>query len=167
MKNQYKITRQLMMSWAKDFPIFTVSTAILYILYSFAALVGFFLLASLLATGGESSDYLIAILILIISLYRLFFSRIVRTVSTYNRLSNMFNSTEWVQTVEFCEDKIKVSLHNSTGEYSYSQIKKVVERRKQAFIIFKNGVLRLYKDAFVEGSWEECKEKLTAHIKKS
>ena len=167
MKNQYKITKELMFSWAKDFPIFTVSTAILYILYSFAALCGFLLLATLLAKGGEESDFIIAILILIISLYRLFFSRIVLTVSTYTRLSNRFNSTEWVQTVEFCEDKIKVSLHNSTGEYSYSQIKKIVERKKQAFIIFKNGVLRLYKNAFIEGSWEECKQKLTAHIKKS
>ena len=166
MKNEYKITKDLMMSWAKDFPIFTVTTAILYNLYSFSALVGFFLLASLLATGGESSDYLIAILILIISLYRLFFSRIVRTVNTYKQLSSTFKTTEWVQTVEFCEDKIKVTLHTSTGEYSYSQIKKIVERKKQVFIVFKNGILRLYKDAFIEGSWEECKEKLSSYVKK-
>lgn len=166
MKNEYKITKALMMSWVKDFPIFTVSTAIIYILYSIAAIIGFILLGTLLAMGGESSDYIVAILILIISLYRLFFSRIVRTVSTYNRLSSMFDATEWVQTVEFCEDKIKVTLHSSNGEYDYRQIKKVVERKNQAFVIFKNGVLRLYKDAFVEGSWEECKEKLCSYVKK-
>lgn len=166
MKNQYKITRQLMMSWARDFPIFTVKTVILYVFYSFAALYGFLLLATLLATGGETSDFLIAILLLVISLYRLFFSRIMRTVSTYDQLSSSFGTSEWVQTVEFCEDKIKVSLHNSTGEYSYSQIKKVVERKKQAFIIFKSGILRLYKDAFVEGSWEECKQMLSSYVKK-
>ena len=128
MKNQYKITKNLMLSWLKDFSIFTFSTAVLYILYSIAAVIGLLLLATLLATGGVLSDYLTAILILIISFYRLFVSRIVRTMSTYKQLASTFKTTEWVQTVEFCEDKIKVTLHNSTGEYSYSQIKKVVER---------------------------------------
>ena len=167
MKNQYTVTKKMMFSWVKEFPGFTLASVVIYILYSIALVIGLSLLVTLSMYGGDSIDWLIGILIILISVYRLFLSRLIRTLTTYKNLSSTFNATEWVQTVEFCEDKIKVSLHNSTGEYDYRQIKKIIERGNSGIIVFKNGALRLYKDAFVEGSWEECKEKLTAHIKKS
>ena len=166
MKNQYTVTKKMMLSWVKEFPVFTLASIVIYILYSIALVIGLSLIVTLSMFGGDSIDWLIGILIILISVYRLFLSRLVRTLTTYKRFREMFGKDEWVQTAEFCEEKIKVSLHTSTGEYDYRQIKKIIERGNSSIIVFKSGALRIYKDAFVEGSWEECKEKLDSYIKK-
>ena len=43
---------------------------------------------------------------------------------------------------------------------------KIKEKNNDILIFFNNNLgLRLYKDAFVEGTWEDCKKKINSIIK--
>ena len=48
----------------------------------------------------------------------------------------------------------------------YHNIKKVIEKGNVVLILFNDNIaFRLYKDAFIDGSWEECKELLNSKQK--
>ena len=71
-----------------------------------------------------------------------------------------------MRTTEFLEDEIVLTDHTSVSKLKYSNIKKIKEKNNIVIIFMNdNMALRLYKDAFVEGSWEECKEFLNSKRK--
>ena len=57
-------------------------------------------------------------------------------------------------------EKYRIRIYNPRKEEFHLEIKE----KNNGVIIFlnHNTAIRLYKDAFVEGSWEECKEKINA-----
>ncbi|MBQ8566989.1 MAG: YcxB family protein [Clostridia bacterium] len=98
-------------------------------------------------------------LILIIAVFKLFIQRFIVCSKKYKFYSTTYGVTEWMRTTEFLDDEIVMTDHTSVSKLKYSNIQKIKEKNN-VVIIFMNGnaALRLYKNAFIEGSWEACKK---------
>ena len=162
MKNQYKIDKKEMLSWAKELHLYGASNIILFSLWTLVGVIGLALLVLLAVNGGEWTRWYLAVLFVILSVYKLFFSRFVVLSRRFKMFSQTYGVYEWLRTTEFADDEIILTDHNSVSKFRYENIKKIKEKGNQVFIYMNNNLaLRLYKDAFIEGaSWEECKKKI-------
>ncbi len=166
MKNEYKITKKLMMSWANEYYLPDAANIIAFVLWCIIGIMGLGLLGILIAIGGKWTTWYFAILFLVLSVYKLFFSRFVFMSNRYKMLSKTYGVDEWIRTAEFADDEIILSDHTSITKFKYSNIKKIKEKNNTVMIFFNDNLsMRLYKDAFVEGTWEECKEMINSKIK--
>ena len=73
MKNEYKVTRDLMMNWAKDYLIIGKTNVFLFVLWCVVGLIGIFLLSWHIMYGGTITSRYITALIVFVSVYKLFF----------------------------------------------------------------------------------------------
>ena len=166
MKNEYKITKKLMMSWAKEYHLQGVANIILFVLWCVVGIIGFGLIILFSVIGGEWINWYLSILFLFLSVFKLFFSRFVVWSKRYKLYSTTYGVNEWMRTTEFLEDEIVLTDHTSVSKLKYTNIKKIKEKNNIVMIFMNNNMaLRLYKDAFVEGSWEECKDKINSMSK--
>lgn len=166
MRNEHKITKELMMSWAKDFYLVRASDIILAILWSIVAFCGLTLLATNIIVGGDALNWLLAFLFLFLSVYKLFFGRFVYISKRYKMFAKTYGVDEWLRTIEFTENEIVLTDHTTINKLQYCNIKKVIEKGNVILILLNDNIaFRLYKDAFVEGSWEECKKLLNSKQK--
>ena len=84
------------------------------------------------------------------------------TLSTVMMIAKGFG----ISLLEFLDDEIILTDHTSVSKLKYSNIEKIKEKNNVVMIFMNNNMaLRLYKDAFVEGSWEECKKKINDMLK--
>lgn len=167
MKNEYKITKQLVMSWAKEYHLQGKAMIVLFILYCLIGLCGLHLLILLTIFGGDWLQWFFAVWISLLSVYKLFFSRFVSWHSRYQTMAKTYGVTEWIRTTEFTDDEIILTENNaSLLKFKYENIKRIKEKGNVVFIYLNdNMMLRLYKDAFTEGDWEACKQKITSMMK--
>ena len=166
MRNEHKITKELMMSWAKDFYLVRASDIILAILWSIVAFCGLTLLATNIIVGGDALNWLLSFLFLFLSVYKLFFGRFVYISKRYKMFAKTYGVDEWLRTIEFTENEIVLTDHTTINKLQYCNIKKVIEKGNVILILLNDNIaFRLYKDAFVEGSWEECKKLLNSKQK--
>ena len=166
MKNEYKITKKLMMSWAKEYHLHGTANIILFALWCIIGLIGLGLIIIFSVIGGDWRDWYISVLFLFASIFRLFFLRFVILSKRYKLYSTTYGVNEWMRTTEFLEDEIVLTDHTSVSKLKYTNIKKIKEKNNIVMIFMNdNMALRLYKDAFVEGSWEECKNKINSMTK--
>ena len=166
MRNEHKITIELMMSWAIDFYLVRASDIILAILWSIVAFCGLTLLATSIIVGGDALNWLLAFLFLFLSVYKLFFGRFVYISKRYKMFAKTYGVDEWLRTIEFTENEIVLTDHTTINKLQYCNIKKVIEKGNVILILLNDNIaFRLYKDAFVEGSWEECKKLLNSKQK--
>ncbi len=108
---------------------------------------------------GDPQDYLFFILVLLVAVYKLFFNRFVVWSKRYKLYVKTYGVTEWIRSTEFLENEIILTDHTTTMQYRYDQIAKIKEKNNIVMLFFKNKTAtRLYKDAFIEGSWQECRE---------
>ena len=79
----------------------------------------------------------------------------------------MYGVSEWTRTTEFTDSEISVTDHTSAStKIRYENLKKVKEYGNEVILFFKdNMAIRIYKDAFTEGSWEECRSLLQSKLK--
>ena len=132
---------------------------------SCAAVCGIFILALYIIFGGEWIDLYLSIIFLVLSLYKLFFERYVISIRRYKFQEKAYGVSEWKRTIEFLDDNIYVVEATTKCNFYYSSIFKIKEKNNKIFIYFKNkSLLRLYKDTFVEGTWEECKKFIEKRI---
>ncbi len=162
MKNEYKITRELMMSWSKS--IVGASTIVVSIMYSiFILLSAGFLVLLALIRSNDWTLWLIWLAVLLFSAYRLFFLRYYFFAKRYKILSKTYGVSEWIRTTEFKDDEIVLTDHNSVCKLKYENIRRINESGNNVIIYFNDNLTtRLYKDAFVEGTWEDCKAKINS-----
>lgn len=166
MKNEYKITKKVMMSWAKEYHLQGAASIISFCLLCLVGLMGFIMLILCIFFEADWLDWYFSILFLLFSIYKLFFARFAFWSNKYKMLSKTYGVPEWTRTTEFTDEEIILSDHTSTAKIRYSNIKKIKEKNNIVMIFLNdNQGLRLYKDAFVEGSWEECKEKINSILK--
>ncbi|MBR5119496.1 MAG: YcxB family protein [Clostridia bacterium] len=166
MKNEHKITKMLMMSWAREFCLVRASDIILAILWSIVGFCGLILLLTNTIVGGDMLDWLLAFLFLFLSAYKLFFGRFVYISKRYKMFAKTYGVDEWLRTIEFLEGEIVLTDHTTVNRLQYHNIKKVIEKGNVVLILMNDNIaFRLYKNAFVDGSWEECKELLTSKRK--
>ena len=166
MKNEYKITKQLVMSWAKEYHLSGVADIIAFVSLCILALCGLTLLTVNAAFGADWLHWFLSILFLTLAVYKLGFQRLVIWANRYKLSARTYGVSEWIRTTEFTEDEIIFTDHTSVNRFKYSNIKKIKEKNNVVMIFFNtNFAIRLYKDAFVDGSWEECKELLNSKQK--
>ena len=166
MKNEYKITKKLMMSWAKEYHLQGAANIILFVLWCVVGIIGLGLIILFSVIGGEWINWYLSILFLFLSVFKLFFSRFVVWSKRYKLYSTTYGVNEWMRTTEFLEDEIVLTDHTSVSKLKYTNIKKIKEKNNIVMIFMNNNMaLRLYTDAFVEGSWEECKDKINSMTK--
>ena len=167
MKNEYKISKDHMKSWAKEYHLHGTANIVLFILWCFFGVIGISgLILSISLRSGWFAIYMYA-LITFVAFFKLFLSRFLVWSRRYKLYSTTYGVTEWTRTIEFLEDEIVFTDHTSVSRLKYSNIEKVKEKDNVVMIFMNhNMALRLYKDAFVEGSWEECKEKINSMLKK-
>ena len=139
----------------------------MWILWGFAGVIGSVLLAILIAFGGEWISWYIAILCILCSVYKLFFSRTVTMASRYRLLAKTYGVSEWQSVTEFTEDEIILSDHTTVIKFRYDSIKCLREKKNLITIGLDSHVLIfLFKDAFVDTTWEECKAFLATKMAK-
>lgn len=159
MKNEYKITKDLMKSWAKEYHIQGTANVFLFVLLCVVGIIGISgLIFSILLQTDWLVVYLYA-LIFALAVYKLFIQRFVIWSKRYKLYSNTYGVSEWMRTTEFLDDEIILTDHTSISKFKYSNIQRIKENNNVVMIFMNNNMaLRLYKEAFVEGSWEECKK---------
>ncbi len=166
MKNQYKITKELMKTWAKEYHLHGAANVIFFIIWCVLGVIGISgLIFSIALHIGWLAIYIYAILT-IIAVFELFVARFVVWSKRYKLYSTTYGVSEWIRTTEFLDDEIILTDHTSVCKLKYSNIEKIKEKNNVVMIFMNNNMaLRLYKDAFVEGSWEECKKKINDMLK--
>ena len=161
MKNEYKITKKEIMSWAKEYHLHGAANIIHFALWCVVGVIGLGLIILYSFIGGEWVEWYLSTLFLFLSIFKLFFWRFVIWLKRYKLSSATYGVTEWTRTIEFLENEIVLTDHTSVSKLKYSNIKKIKEKNNKVMIFMNNNTaLRLYKDTFVEGSWEECKDKI-------
>ena len=161
MKNQYKITKDLMKTWAKEYHLHGAANVILFIIWCVLGIIG---IAGLIfsITLHSVAIYIYALLT-IIAFFKLFLARFFAWSKRYKLYSNTYGVSEWIRTTEFLDDEIILTDHTSVSKLKYSNIEKIKEKNNVVMIFMNNNLaLMLDKDAFVEGSWEECKQKINS-----
>ena len=166
MRNEYTVTKRLMKSWAKgwyfnysiDKILFVCcyTAFILFTPYLFINLVHF-----LVGDDLESIHHMVFVALhteaLLFLAFCLFLPR-VSYVSQYNINRKNFSVESWKRVIDLTEEEIIVTDHKSLFKYQYRTITRVKERGNVVHIFLKSGTeIIIQKDAFVSGSWDECK----------
>ena len=161
MKNEYKITKELLRSWAKEYHIHGAANIFLFILWCVVGIIG---ISGVIFSIALHTDWIVVYLyalMLVIAVFKLFIQRFIIWSKRYKLYSITYGVTEWMRTTEFLDDEIVLTDHTSVSKLKYSNIQKIKEKTNVVMIFMNNNMaLRLYKDAFIEGSWEECKKML-------
>lgn len=156
MKNEYKITKDLIKSWAKEYHLHGKANIALFILWCVVGVIG--IIGIVFYIGTDWLMFYISSLMLLIAIFKLFISRFIVWSKRYKLYSTTYGVTEWMRTTEFLDDEIILTDHTTVNKIQYDNIQKIKEKGNNIIIFMNNNLaLRLYKDAFVEGSWDQCK----------
>jgi hypothetical protein len=163
MKNEYKITKELMKSWAKGFHFNRARNVIVFIAACYLFIVEMIWCIEMYYLFGYEAVYMPEFLIYgfisLFALYIIFIYPIVSYKRSYKIYSQLYDVFEWMRITEFTNEEIIVTDHTSVYKYHYKNIKGIKERKNEVIINMNHGFgIRIYKDAFVEGTWEECKK---------
>ena len=162
MKNEYKITKEEMVSWAKKMPLRGINI-VLIILWGIVGLIGISLFVVLAQNGGKWISWLFAVYCVFASIFKIFFERFIAASNRYKMLSKTFGVPEWTRTIEFTEEEIILTDHTSLTRFQYHNVKEIIEKESLILLVMNNRlVLPLYKNAFVESNWETCKERIAS-----
>ena len=166
MKNEYRINKSLIMSWAKEYHIFGASGVITFVLNIVIGLSGLAQMILFSIFGADWTSWFLAALFVVYSVYMLFFSRFVFSANRFKMVSKAYGVTEWTRITEFTDEEIVLSDHNSITRFKYENIKRIKDAGESVIIVFNQNLsIRFLKNTFVEGSWEECKAFLEAKRK--
>ena len=165
MKNEYKVTKETVVSEAKGYHFRSISRVIFCVCWCIAGLY-FGAMSVLFFAAGNWLYGAFGFLIVLFCAYKLFVFPVRYFSNKYKLLAAQYRTPEWTRTVEFSDEEIVYTDHKTSLKIKYTDIEKVKEKGNTVLLILGGHMLmRIYKDAFVEGSWEECKEKLASSVK--
>lgn len=157
MKNQYTVTQKLYRGWALENLKrgFYLTMSLLW--------VGLGIILLVLAFFLNSPMYSVcAVLAFLFCLYQGFFRVILSVNMQYKVMAKQYGTENWQRTVELTENGISLYEGTLSADFPYADIVKVTEKDNLVRIRLNNKtVIRMYKDSFTEGSWEECIEFLS------
>jgi len=164
-KNEFTVTKELYMSWNREnmwkgirlkFKILWTVTALLLIVFIiFLHSIG----------DGRLYLYVYGVSMALYCIYRGYFRESVLTAMQYRRNINVFGSENWVRTIEFGEDDIISRDGNVTVRTPYSEIVGMRDKGNNIWLDTKKKmVIRLYKDKFIGGDFEQFKKFISAKI---
>ena len=166
MKNEYKVNKALMMSWAKRYIVNGAVNVVLLVLWIFVGVSALALIALYAIKGGDALDWYIAIIMLLLSVYKLFISRFIVISRRHAVYARIYGVSEWTRTTEFTDTEIIMTDHSATTVLKYENLKRIKEYGNEVIIFFNDNIAtRIYKDAFTEGSWEECNTLIQSKMK--
>lgn len=149
-RNEYKITWKVYRSWGLENAL-KGAQLVLGIVWVLLAL---FILVLNIIEGGWFFYYFMCLF----CIYRAFFRWLVVTNAQYRTLIKRHNGADWLRVIYFEEDKIRLEDGNISVVYSYPDIVELKEKGNKVWLKASNKtVIRLYKDCFVDSTWEECK----------
>ena len=167
MKNEYTVNKELMRSWARQRNFGSGADMGLFVLWVITAVCGVAGTVKFCISSGKITDLVISLWLVGIAVYKLFFSKYFVWNKRFDQLSKSYGMSKWQRSTEFLDNEVKLSENSSSVSFKYSQIKKLKEKGKLVMLFLDNGLaVRIYKDAFVDGSWEECKKLLVEKMKK-
>lgn len=153
MTNTYQITRKKYLSWGMENNFKGARLVLLILWCVFAILFG---ILDFIAEG-----FIFYKLMIIFCLYRAFFRNIVIADAQYRRLTKVFHADNWTRTITFGKEDILFVEGTSKISFLYTDISNIYEKENKIRIDFSNKtVIRLYRDAFSDCTWEECRRRI-------
>lgn len=150
MKNQYVVTPELYKSWCLESMFrgrrlaFSIFWIVMLIFCSVCAIL---------------SKHILFVIYALFCAYQVIFRIFLVAKINYKNLVKTYGQVNWTRTIEFFEGKIYLEEGNIKMDLLYSNIVKTIEKDDNMAIYFNNKTLiRVYKNAFVDGSFEQCKE---------
>lgn len=149
-KNEYQVTWERYRSWCAESMFQGIQLAF-RVMWCVLA-VGFLVLS---IVAGEW----IYGLMMVYCIYQAFVSKLVQGKAQYKKQTDYYKKDSWMRRMILDEEKIGLSEGRLFLTYEYKHLKKIRHKGNKIWLHFQDGtVLRMYKDAFVEGSWEECRQ---------
>lgn len=159
MKSEYCVTWQLYKSWIIE-SMFRREKLALFIYWCVFALLFF--------GAGVVQGLYILWLFSAYCLYRAFLRNILLGKKQYDLLAKTYGQENWTRTILLEDDMISISEGTASIQYTYADIVDVLVKNDTIKITFMNKtVIRLYKTAFADSDWAECKAKIVLNRKES
>lgn len=159
MKNEYKITKELMKSWAKEYHLHGTAKKVSFIIMCYVAISGVGGVIVSIVRQLSWPNKLLFTMLFVFALYELLISRFVVMNKRYKTYSTTYGVSEWTRTTEFLDEEIVVTDHTSIYKYKYENIQKIKEKNNCVLFFMNNNLmLRIYKDSFINCDWVKCKE---------
>lgn len=159
--NEYQVTWKQYRSWVAENMV-KGARLVMMIIWCLLAI-----LCLALAVLAGSVTRRLYVVLAVFSIYRAFFRIFIITRNQYRLLAKSYGGENWTRRIAFEEDDIILTEGNLTVRYDYSDIVGIREKgNKIRLDAADKTVLRLYRDAFVESDWEECKRKLQERSEK-
>ncbi len=151
-KNEYQLTKKLYRTWLVENMLKGPQLVMMIIWSVFALCMGVMAVVSYLQG--------FCILMMLFGLYRAFGRIFVIGSRQYKFWAERYGTEEdWTRTITFNEKEIELSEGCITVKYAYEDIVEIKEKENRIWLNARNKtVIRMYRDAFVEGTWEECKQ---------
>lgn len=150
-KNEYTVTWKLYREWLMENKTKGVKLAFL-VFWSFMAIVLF-----VMSFFGDLSWFYL--LMSVFCVYRAFFRDYIAARKQYAQLAKIYGCESWLRTITISDTDIMLEEGNSSIQCQCADVVRVTEKGDKIWLVMNsNTVIRLYKSAFTEGSWEECKE---------
>ena len=155
--NEYDVTKKMFLQWARQSrqrPARIVMTTLWALL--------FFLTFSLFIISTAN----IFLILALFCVYRAFFQEYVIALRLYKKNLSTYGENAWHRKISISGEDIVINSGNITVTYKTSDIVKIVQRENliRLFMNDKSSI-RLYKDSFVEGNWEDYENILTPTAK--
>lgn len=160
MRNEYRITRKLYQTWLWENMRKPPK------IYFFLFWVTFGLLITAMCIAMQMKFLFI---FAVFCIYRAFFRDLLFAKRQYSLLAKRYGGENWTRTVSFEEKEIVTTENGAAGTVShrvpYGEIARIEEKDNRAWLILRNKtVIRLYKDRFVDSSWDECRHFLESRM---
>ena len=129
----------------------------LYINIGWAAF-GILAVVLLIFAANSTLDYVLFGVMLVLGVYNAFLRIFLVSAMQYRRMAQTYGTENWTRTILFGEEKITLSEGTMSADFEYGDILRIREKGNNIWLTMKNRtVIRLYKDAFADSSWEDCR----------
>ena len=162
MRNEYIVDWPLLKKWTKE-AHFTGIRLIFFIGWCvFLAVTLYFCISSIINNSHTTALYFG--LMAVFCFFRAFLRNTIIAKQQYKKLAQIHDKNSWLRTISFKDDKIIVKEEKFETKYNYCDILEIIEKDEIIYLKFKaNLIVKLYKSKFIDCTWEECKERITAN----
>lgn len=165
MKCEYQVTKQLLRSWVME-NRFNGANLVLFILWLILLSFWIPLTFLMILIQAELSTILIGVFFCTVAIYKLIGQRLLSASIQYKTYAKTYGEN-WTRTIEFMDDCILITEGSSEHRHPYSFVTKVKEKDDKIWLYCENkSALRLYKDKFVDSTWEDCLKLMQARNEK-
>ena len=157
MKVEYPVTWNLWKHWLLE-SLTKGSRLVFLILWTMFALI--FCIWGLSDLENGSQFFL---LFAVFCLYRAGFRHLIAAKKQYASLSTLFGGSDWLRSITISDETISIKDGTASIDIPTANLIQIKEKGDEVCLMMRNKMtVRLYKSSFVDGSWEACKELLTA-----